>query len=105
MLYTDGASITKFGGKSLWPIQATLCEIPPQLRDHKQAIMIFGVWLSTRHPDRNLLVQDVVTTCVYRRIRLFNVHRLITLLQSSIYAIGGLQELENKILQTSASFL
>ena len=60
MLYTDGASITKFGGKSLWPIQAILCEIPPQLRDHKQAIMIFGVWLSTHHPDRNLLWTSIV---------------------------------------------
>ncbi|CAF3426754.1 unnamed protein product, partial [Rotaria sp. Silwood2] len=28
--------------------------------DHKQAIMIFGAWLSTRHPDRNLLWTSIV---------------------------------------------
>lgn len=60
MLHTDGAPITKFNGKSLWPIQATLCEIPPPLRDHKKATMIFGAWLSTRHPDRNLLWMNIV---------------------------------------------
>ncbi|CAF0773384.1 unnamed protein product [Rotaria sordida] len=60
MLHTDGAPVTKIKGKSLWPIQATLCEIPPPLRDHKQAIMIFGAWLGIHHPDRNLLWKNVV---------------------------------------------
>ncbi|CAF2859395.1 unnamed protein product [Rotaria sp. Silwood2] len=55
MLHTDGAPVTKFRGKSLWPIQAILCEIPLPIRNHKQAIMIFGAWLSTHHPDRNIL--------------------------------------------------
>ncbi|CAF3744588.1 unnamed protein product [Rotaria sp. Silwood1] len=60
MLHTDGVPVTKIRGKSLWPIQATLCEIPPPLRDHKQAIMIFGAWLGIHHPDRNLLWKNVV---------------------------------------------
>jgi hypothetical protein len=59
MLHIDGAPVTKFGGKSLWPIQATLCEIPPPLRDHKKAVMILAAWLSNRHPDINLLWQNV----------------------------------------------
>ncbi|CAF1385158.1 unnamed protein product [Didymodactylos carnosus] len=60
MLHTDGAPVTKMGGKSLWPIQATICEIPPPLRDHKQATMIFGAWLGSHHPDRNLLWGNIV---------------------------------------------
>lgn len=60
LLHIDGAPVTKFGGKSLWPIQATLCEIPPPLRDHKKAVMVFGAWLSSRHPDIRLLWTKVV---------------------------------------------
>jgi hypothetical protein len=60
MLHIDGAPISQFGNKSLWPIQGTLCEIPPPLRDHKKAVMIFGAWLGKHHPDINLLWKKIV---------------------------------------------
>ncbi|CAF4393660.1 unnamed protein product [Didymodactylos carnosus] len=44
----------------LMKILATICEIPPPLRDHKQATMIFGAWLGSHHPDRNLLWGNIV---------------------------------------------
>jgi hypothetical protein len=61
LLHTDGAPLVKVGGKSLWPIQATLVEIPPPLRDHNSAVMVFGAWLGGVHPDRDLLWANVVT--------------------------------------------
>ena len=60
MLHTDGAPVTKAQGKSLWPVQATFCEIPPPLRDHHQAVLVFGAWLGNHHPDRNLLWKRIV---------------------------------------------
>ncbi|CAF3787006.1 unnamed protein product [Rotaria sordida] len=60
MLHIDGEQVTKHGGKSLWSIQATLCEIPPPIRDNKKATMVFGIWFSNRHPDRNLLWTNIV---------------------------------------------
>ncbi|CAF1510553.1 unnamed protein product, partial [Didymodactylos carnosus] len=60
MLHTDGAPLTTVGGKSLWPVQATLVEIPPPIRDHIGAIMVFGAWLGGRHPDRDLLWGGIV---------------------------------------------
>ncbi|CAF1199793.1 unnamed protein product [Rotaria sordida] len=60
MLHTDGAPITKVGGKSLWPVQCTLVEIPPPIRDHMDAIMIFGAWLGGTHPNRDLLWSRIV---------------------------------------------
>ena len=60
MLHTDGAPVTKVGGKSLWPIQATIMEIPPPVRDHVSAVMVLGAWLGGNHPDRDLLWGDVV---------------------------------------------
>ncbi|CAF2922492.1 unnamed protein product [Rotaria sp. Silwood2] len=55
MLHADGAPVTKVGRKSLWPIQCTLVEIPPPIRDRADATMIFGAWLGGTHPNRNLL--------------------------------------------------
>ena len=60
MLHTDGAPVTTIGGKSLWPIQATIVEIPPPVRDHTDAVMVFAAWLGGSHPDRDLLWGDVV---------------------------------------------
>ncbi|CAF3381159.1 unnamed protein product, partial [Rotaria socialis] len=55
MLHADGAPVTKVGGKSLWPIQCTLVEIPPPMRDRADATMILGAWLGGTHPNRDLL--------------------------------------------------
>lgn len=60
MLHTDGAPVTKVGGKSLWPIQCTLVEIPPPIRDSANATMILGAWLGGTHPNRNALWKNVV---------------------------------------------
>ena len=60
MLHTDGAPVTKIGGKSLWPVQGTILEIPPPIRDHTSATMVFGAWLGGTHPNRNLLWLNIV---------------------------------------------
>ncbi|CAF1556452.1 unnamed protein product [Adineta steineri] len=43
LLHTDGAPVTKTGGKSLWPVQATIAERLPPVRDYVNATMIFAV--------------------------------------------------------------
>ncbi|CAF1426608.1 unnamed protein product [Rotaria magnacalcarata] len=60
MLHTDGAPVTKVGGKSLWPIQCTLVEIPQPLRDFMDTTMMLGAWLGGTHPSRGLLWSKIV---------------------------------------------
>ena len=60
MLHTDRAPVTTIGGKSLWPIQATIVEISPPVRDHASAVMVFAAWLGGTHPDRDLLWAGMV---------------------------------------------
>ena len=60
LLHTDGAPVTKMGSKSLWPIQCTIAEIPPPIRDRIDATMVLGVWLGGSHPHRDLFWRDVV---------------------------------------------
>ena len=65
MMHTDGAPVTKIGGKSLWPIQGTIVEIPPPVRDHTGSVMVFGAWLGGSHANRNLLWGNVVEQLQY----------------------------------------
>ena len=60
LLQTDSASVTKIGGKSLWLVQSTIMEIPPPVRGHIIAVMIFSAWLGSTHPNRELLWNNVV---------------------------------------------
>ena len=60
LLQADGAPLVKMGGRSLWPVQATLVEIPPPLRDHYNSTMILGAWLGSTHPNSDLLWQNIV---------------------------------------------
>jgi hypothetical protein len=60
MLHTDGAPVAKLGDKSLWPVQATIIEIPPPVRDHINVIMVFAAWLGGTHPNRELLWDNIV---------------------------------------------
>ncbi|CAF4047187.1 unnamed protein product [Rotaria magnacalcarata] len=64
-LHTDGAPVTKMGGKSLWPVQATILEFPPPIRDHVSAVMVFGAWLGGSHPNRELLWNSIVDQIKY----------------------------------------
>jgi hypothetical protein len=60
LLQTDGAPLVKLGAKSLWPIQATIAEIPPPVRDYKSGVMVLGAWLGSTHPSRDLLWRKIV---------------------------------------------
>ena len=60
LLHTDGAPLIKLGAKSLWPIQGTIVEIAPPIRDYTSAVMIFGAWLGSTYPSRDLLWRRIV---------------------------------------------
>lgn len=46
--------------KSLWPVQATIAEIPVPLRDWKSAVMVYGVWLAPSKPPRDRLLRPII---------------------------------------------
>ncbi|CAF5011492.1 unnamed protein product, partial [Rotaria magnacalcarata] len=45
--------------KSIWPVQATIAEIPIPLRDWKSAVMVFGIWLASSKPPRDHLLKPI----------------------------------------------
>ena len=60
LLIDLSAPVTKVEGKSLWPIQSTLVEIPAPVRDHMSAVLIFSAWLGGTHSNRDLLWTSIV---------------------------------------------
>jgi hypothetical protein len=85
MLHTDGAPITKIGNKSLWPIQCTIAEIPPPVRDRVNATMIFAVWLGGTHPNRELFWTEVVNQRTGAHKQAKSAHSIFDLNQSKKY--------------------
>ncbi|CAF4307556.1 unnamed protein product, partial [Rotaria magnacalcarata] len=59
ILHTDGAPAVKASKKSIWPVQATIAEIPIPLRDWKSAVMVFGIWLASSKPPRDHLLKPI----------------------------------------------
>ncbi|CAF1526050.1 unnamed protein product [Rotaria sp. Silwood1] len=47
--------------KSVWPVQATIAEIPTPIRDCKSAVMLFGAWLARTKPPRDHLLLPIIT--------------------------------------------
>ncbi|CAF1137226.1 unnamed protein product [Rotaria sordida] len=47
--------------KSVWPVQATIAEIPTPVRDYKSAVMLFGAWLAKTKPPRDHLLLPIIT--------------------------------------------
>ena len=78
LLQTDGAPLVKMGGRSLWPVQATLVEIPPPLRDHYNSTMILSAWLRSTHPNRDLLWQNIVSQIKVSVTVVFQVSNFLT---------------------------
>ncbi|CAF3299674.1 unnamed protein product [Rotaria socialis] len=70
ILHSDGAPVIDVTNKSVWSVQATIAEIPPQpkrsrfgcppLRDSKSAVMLFGAWLAATKPPRDCLLAPIV---------------------------------------------
>lgn len=59
-LNTDGVQIVKSKSKSLWPIQATVNELPPEERFLSKNILLLGLWYNEKHPEMQILLKPFV---------------------------------------------
>jgi hypothetical protein len=60
MIYTDGISVFKNPGKSIWPVFMKVCELPPQLRQSKLNTVICGVYFGNNKPSSAILFKQIV---------------------------------------------
>ena len=50
-MHADGAPLVKSTNQSLWPLFASIVEIPPLVRYYQQNILILALWSSKKKSD------------------------------------------------------
>lgn len=60
VLHTDGAPLIRTTKQSLWPLFASIVEIPPPVREYQRNIVLLAVWSSKNKPDVNVFLKHTV---------------------------------------------
>ena len=72
-LSTDGGQPFRFKKMSLWPLHATILDLPLYIRSKKENILLFGLWLSSTKPDWNRFVTENLKHSLLSQVTTFNV--------------------------------
>jgi hypothetical protein len=60
VLHTDGAPLIRTTKQSIWPLFASIVEIPPPVREYQKNIVLLGLWSSKCKPDVNVFLNHTV---------------------------------------------
>lgn len=60
VLHTDGAPLIRTTKQSIWPLFASIVEIPPPVREYQKNILLLGLWSSKAKPDPNAFLKYTV---------------------------------------------
>ena len=59
-IHSDGAPLVRTTKSSLWPLFASIVELPPQVREFQSNILVFGLWASNKKPNVDLFMRDSI---------------------------------------------
>ncbi|CAF1117438.1 unnamed protein product [Didymodactylos carnosus] len=60
MIHIDGAPIVRWTKKQTWPVTASICEIPPYLRENQNNILLLAIWNGPIKPPIDLLLSEIL---------------------------------------------
>ncbi|CAF1571165.1 unnamed protein product [Rotaria magnacalcarata] len=60
ILSTDGKPTTKNSRSSMWPVIATIAEIPLPIREYKENVVLLGLWHSPKSPSVEILLGRIM---------------------------------------------
>ncbi len=60
VLHTDGAPLIRSTKQSIWPLFASIVEIPPPVREYQRNIILLGLWSSKSKHDVNVFLKHTV---------------------------------------------
>lgn len=60
VLHTDGAPLIRTSKQSIWPLFASIVEIPPPIREYQKNIVLLALWSSKTKPDVNVFLKHTV---------------------------------------------
>jgi hypothetical protein len=61
IVHCDGAPLVRSSKQSLWPLFASVVELPPPIREHQRNIVLLAIWASKRKPNPNLFLHETIT--------------------------------------------
>ncbi|CAF3867587.1 unnamed protein product [Rotaria sordida] len=60
LLHADGAPLVRSSRQNLWPLFASVIEIPPPVRDYQRNILILALWSSRKKPDIDIFLDGTI---------------------------------------------
>ena len=60
VLHTDGAPLIRTSKQSIWPLFASIVEIPPPIREYQKNIVLLALWSSKSKSDVNVFLKHTV---------------------------------------------
>lgn len=63
-LSTDGGQLFRYKKQTVWPVHATLLDLPLDVRCKKENILLLCLWLGKRKPHWSILLKDYLSNSV-----------------------------------------
>jgi hypothetical protein len=60
IVHCDGAPLVRSSKQSIWPLFASLVELPPPIREHQRNIVLLALWASKRKPEPNIFLNETI---------------------------------------------
>lgn len=60
IIHSDGAPLIRTTKQSIWPLFASIVEIPPPVREYQRNIVLLGLWSSKIKPNPNLFLKHAM---------------------------------------------
>ncbi|CAF3917071.1 unnamed protein product, partial [Rotaria sp. Silwood1] len=61
IIHADGAPLVRSTKSSLWPVFASIVELPHQVREFQSNILVLAMWASCQKPNVDLLMQNCIS--------------------------------------------
>lgn len=60
IVHCDGAPLIRSSKQSIWPLFASVVELPPPIREHQRNIILLALWASKRKPAANIFLDETI---------------------------------------------
>ena len=60
IVHCDGAPIVRSSKQSIWPLFASIVELPPPIREQHRNIVLLAIWSSKRKPCPDLFLKQTI---------------------------------------------
>lgn len=60
IVHCDGAPLVRSSKQSIWPLFASIVELPPPIREHQRNIVLLALWASKRKPEPNIFLNETI---------------------------------------------